>query len=564
MDTPVSPNIILNPTDEQRHEMLRNSLISVGRPEDYDNIIRLLSPPPDITNFADVGELKGVTVGIIGGGMAGLTAAFELRKLGFNIKIIDSLPNRVGGRVYTYYFDEQKTLFGELGPMRIPVSHETTWYYLNLFGLNTFPFIAPGIENFLYVRNTRMRQSSENITRLLYPKYMLTATESATPWNELNNYAFNYPLTQLSPEVRTELLRILPTYSPEYLAYINMSVRDAFESLGLSQEAISLISGVDSATGALLDISYDEILQEVYSLDFLNLYRVEGGMSNFPGAFYRSLTSPNPPEYPGIPPEMLGEITYLSGYTVNGIFQNSVNGNVILRYRSQADGQDTTEEFEYVVCAIPYSSLRVIEINPNFSVRKMQAILEYNYLDAQKTLFLCNHRFWEMNADYGRMNGGISFTDLPIQSIIYPSDHVVCSSPETCSPELPGVLNASYNLNLNAVRVGNLNEARRIELVKRNVEQVHGLPIGYLDNTITAYRTIDWNSSENFLGAFALAGPGQKYLFDYYNQIPEYNYRIYIAGEHASVKHGWMQGALYTGKSAANALATNARQRKYS
>ncbi len=51
---------ILNPTNEQRQEMIRNSLEVAGRPEDYENIVRLLSPPPDITNYAQPGSLKGV------------------------------------------------------------------------------------------------------------------------------------------------------------------------------------------------------------------------------------------------------------------------------------------------------------------------------------------------------------------------------------------------------------------------------------------------------------------------------------------------------------------------
>jgi monoamine oxidase len=55
-----SLNQVMNPTDEQRHEMLRDSLENAGRPEDYDYIIRLLSPAPDITNYASPGDLRGV------------------------------------------------------------------------------------------------------------------------------------------------------------------------------------------------------------------------------------------------------------------------------------------------------------------------------------------------------------------------------------------------------------------------------------------------------------------------------------------------------------------------
>ncbi len=182
---------------------------------------------------------------------------------------------------------------------------------------------------------------------------------------------------------------------------------------------------------------------------------------------------------------------------------------------------------------------------------KMQAIQELNYIDAQKTLFLCSHRFWERDTDYGNMRGGISFTDLPIQSIIYPSDHDFSTAKGYSSPEEPGVLTASYNLAQNAVRLGGMDPEKRFELICRNVEEVHGLPRGFLNSLVEKHKTVHWNNEPNFRGGFALAYPGQKPLFSYEMLQPEYNGRAFF--------DGWMQGALYSGKAAANSLAENFR-----
>lgn len=130
-----------NPSDEQRYDLLKDALREAGRQEDYTNILKLLNPPPDILNYSYPGEFKGLKIGIIGGGLAGMSAAFELRKLGCNITIFDAEENRIGGRVHTHYFDEHKKLYGEFGAMRIPVAHQTTWHYLNIFELSTEPFI---------------------------------------------------------------------------------------------------------------------------------------------------------------------------------------------------------------------------------------------------------------------------------------------------------------------------------------------------------------------------------------------------------------------------------------
>jgi monoamine oxidase len=554
MDIPL--NQVMNPTNEQRQEMIRNSLETAGRPEDYEYIVRLLSPPPDITNYALPGELKGVKIGVMGGGLAGLSAAFELRKLGADITILEANESRIGGRVYTYYFDQDGQYYNEFGAHRIPVTHEATWHYINLFGLNTRPLSVRRRNNFLYVHNTRLR-TSDSIEQMLYPLYDLTPQERSTPWAELDDYAFTYLMMQLPPDVRSELIQILPKYSPEYLPFINYSIRQTLENLGLSQGAISLISGVDPGNGALFNTSYAETVHEEYTLDYRNTYTIEGGMVNLPYAFIQSFFTDNSPQYQNIPSSQLGTVTYRPGQTVTGIYHQQNSNQIVLSHRNVQTLSRTNDVFDYVICAIPFSTLREVEIKPLFSNPKMQSILEFNYTNSQKTLFLCNKRFWEQDADYGRMVGGFSQTDLPIQYIFYPGDHLLCPDVSSCSPNKPGVLVASYNYHLNATRVGNMEKSLRFELIKENVEEVHGLPRGFLDSIVEDHKTVVWDNQSYNRGAFAVALPGQKELFAYEMLKPEFNQRIYFAGEHLSTKHGWMQGALYTGMDAANQLANS-------
>lgn len=554
MDIPL--NQVINPTNEQRRKMTMDALEAEGRLEDYDYIVNLLSPPPDITNYALPGEMHGIKIAVIGGGLAGLSAAFELRKLGADITILESNKDRIGGRVYTYYFDEEGNYYNELGAHRIPVTHETTWHYINLFNLNTYPLSVRERNNFLYVHNTRLR-TSDSIEKILYPLYDLTPAERNTPWPELNDYAFSYLMKQLPPNIRSELIQILPRYSPEYLPLTDYSIRQTFEHLGLSQGAISLISGVDSGTGATLNISYDEAIGSEYTLDYRNIYTVEGGMVYLPYAFIQSFYSQHPPQYSTIPTSKLGTVRYSMGQTVTGIYYSQNDNKVVLAYQNETDYKTNRDSFDYVVCSIPYSTLRDIQINPLFTNPKMQAILEYNYMDSQKTLFMCNQRFWERDTDYGRITGGFSQTDLPIQYIFYPRCNPLYAQQIPCTPDDPGVLVASYNYHLNATRVGNMKQVPRYELVRDNVETVHGLPKGFLNSIVEAQKTVIWNNEPFTRGAFAATLPGQKPLFAYEMLKPEFNNQIYFAGEHVSTKHAWMQGSLFTGKEAANQLAAH-------
>ena len=552
---PQQPN---NPTDKERYELVEYVLESTGRIEDFNNIIKLLSPPINNNSPQLLGKLKGAKIGIIGGGLAGLSAAFELRKFGFDITIFEALENHVGGRVYTHYFDEKKGLYGELGAMRVPASHETVWHYINLFKLSTKPFIQRNKNAFIYVQDERIRNDLEgkNIKDKLYPLFHLEEWERNMPWPKLNSYALERHLLNLPAAIRTEILKIKPKYNPLYLNLERFSIRKSMEVLGLSEGAINLIASIDPITGSFLYNSYNEILQDIYPVNFAYLYRIEGGMSKLPLAFYESLLSENPKEYDDIPNNLLGKVKWKGGNWVTGIYKYEKGGKVVLKYKSKSLKEDEKESFDYVICTIPFSTLRNIEINPLFTERKMQAIREVNYSNSQKTLFLCDKRFWEEGDIDEKINGGISYTDKVITTIVYPSDHAACdkSQENNFSTEEPGVLLASYNFTLDATRLGNTNSENRFQIVKEQVEEVHGLEKGALDSIVKEYVTREWDNEPWALGAFSMFYPGQKRIFLYDMEKPEYENRVFFAGEHISCNHAWMQGALQSGIIAANML----------
>lgn len=548
-------DLFYNPTNEQRHELLFQSLNRAGRDVDYPYIIELLSPPPDILEFAAPMSLRNLNVGIIGGGLAGLSTAYELKKLGANITVFDAEGTRIGGRIYTHYFNNSRQYYGEFGAMRIPISHETVWHYINLFNLNTESLSSPQSNNFMYVNNIRFRRNNleNDIERNLYPLYDLTESERNTPWEELSSYANDTMLNSLTPEQRSEILKILPRYSKEYAEITNLSNRQVYELLGLSQGFINLLSSLDPFAGAYLNVSHDDTMSGAYTQDYLNTYRIVDGMINLPLAFINSLVDNNPKELSNLSGQ-LGKVNMKLGHVVNGLSQTS-NDYVNIQYTNPY-GNDLSESFDIVICTIPYSTLRDANLNPYFSSQKMQAIKEFNYMDAQKTNFFVNKRFWEEDTAFGKINGGISFTDLIIQSIVYPPDHIRCEG-EDCDYNEPGVLIASYNQGMDSIRLSNQNAFRRFNIIKRDVEKVHGTPPGYLDTLIDDSKTVFWNTEQWARGAFALAYPGQKVDLSYNMLLPEYNNKVFFAGEHVSTKPGWMQGSLQTGKWVANQIALN-------
>ncbi|MEG1255803.1 NAD(P)/FAD-dependent oxidoreductase [Clostridium sp.] len=559
----------INPTDEERHRMLRIALEEANHVEDYYNLLELLGPPRDITSILPPGGCKGIRVGIIGGGIAGLSAAFELRKLGFDITIFETQEKRIGGRIYTYYFDKDKRFYGELGAMRIPVSHETTWHYINTFGLETRPFIQNNDNAFIYVRNERAVNDPEgkSVMRKIYPEFDLAPWEKKEPWQKLIGYGLGANLLKLSPEMRREILQSKKKYSPEINYLDSLSIRKNLEEMGLSEGAIQVLSCIATFPGSLYDNSYAEVLQEEYTVDSAFRYEIVGGSVKLPIAVYNSLISERPKEYGNINARDLGKVTWKNGNTVNGIYKSMENNKVILEYKNETSSDRFQQTFDFVICAIPFSSLRSVAIYPMFSTDKMQAIKEVNYASSQKTILMCNESFWKNGQLSEEIIGGGSYTDLPVSSIWYPAynpwsnimnlkNKEFQNKGEECdSYDDGGVLLAAYNLNRDAVRLGNLDSRTRIEKIKRQVELVNGLPEGYLDSVVVDFKTIQWDNEKGFYGGFCYFTPGQKRLFSYSMEKSEYDNRVYFAGEHISQEHGWIQGSVKSAMKAANDIA---------
>ena len=83
----------------------------------------------------------GEEVAIIGAGMAGMTAAFELMKLGLKPVIYEA--GRIGGRLRSQQFEGAGGIVAELGGMRFPVSSTAFYHYVNMLGIDSKPFPNP-------------------------------------------------------------------------------------------------------------------------------------------------------------------------------------------------------------------------------------------------------------------------------------------------------------------------------------------------------------------------------------------------------------------------------------
>ncbi len=182
--------------------------------------------------------------------------------------------------------------------------------------------------------------------------------------------------------------------------------------------------------------------------------------------------------------------------------------------------------------------LRHVEAMKPFSRAKQRAIRQLHYDASAKILFQCRRRFWE---EEDGIFGGGTITDLPIRNLYYP-DH----GRETGR----GVLLASYTWSEDAQRWGSLSPVDRIGQALENVAVIHP----QIREEFEVGASQMWHDDEFAGGAYALFDPGQQTLL--YEQIIAPEGRIYFAGEHASLAHAWIQGAIESGLRTAHAIHT--------
>ena len=114
--------------------------------------------PPKLT-----GAPKGKKVLVLGAGLGGMLAAYELRKAGYIVQVLE-FQNRPGGRNYsirggdkvvevggaTQTCDFQPGNYLNPGPWRIPHHHRTLLHYCKAFGVELEPFIQLNHKAFVH------------------------------------------------------------------------------------------------------------------------------------------------------------------------------------------------------------------------------------------------------------------------------------------------------------------------------------------------------------------------------------------------------------------------------
>jgi monoamine oxidase len=130
----------------------------------------LLATPVARGISAEVLKGPAKKVLVLGAGMAGLVAAYELTALGHDVTVLEA-RTRPGGRVHTLREPFSDGLYAEEGAARIPENHDLTLKYVKTFELALEPFYPSRLNAIRFDRGSREEVPIHGFTQAMTENY---------------------------------------------------------------------------------------------------------------------------------------------------------------------------------------------------------------------------------------------------------------------------------------------------------------------------------------------------------------------------------------------------------
>lgn len=463
------------------------------------------------------GDPKGASVLILGAGLAGMTAALELRAVGYKVQVLE-YREKAGGRCWTLrggdkYVElggfEQDVKFAEgnyinPGPWRIPHHHYGVLDYCKRFGVKLEPFIQTNYN--AYLHRTDAFEGKPVRFREALTDYRGHVSELLA--KVVNQNALDEAVSADDAKLLLESLKTWGVLDENY-AYVKSN--DTSEFRGWAKEPGGGVDGKPepSEPMTLSDVLQSRVWQHLVDGDSIEhqatIFQPVGGMDMIARGFEK---------------EVGDLITYNAKVTK---IDQSDTGVTVTYVDSQGGEGEQTASADYCICTIPFSILGQIEHNLS---SEMTAVIDsMSYAGSVKFGLEFKRRFWEQDE---RIYGGISYTNLPISLISYPSTNYFSDG--------PGVLLGGYSWGATAYQFNAMSPEDRVAKAVEYGAQIHPQYTEEFSNGVA----VTWHRVPWVLGCFGIWADKE----NQYATAAAMDGRTLMAGEHISYLPAWQEGAI--------------------
>jgi monoamine oxidase len=482
------------------------------------------------------GNPKGASVLVLGAGLAGMTAALELRQAGYNVQVLE-FNDRAGGRNWTLrggdsYMelggDTQKCEFDEglyfnPGPWRIPHHHHGVLDYCKRLGVSLEPFQQ--FNHNAYLHSARAFDGKPQRIREIKADFQGHVAEllaKVTQHSKLDE-----AVSKEDQEILLEALRTWGALDKNF-AYVAGPISAKFR--GYQKDPGGGLGGapVPGQPINLSDILRSNLwtaLQPFSVYEYqTTLFQPVGGVDMIAKAFARELDD-------------------LIHYNARVTRIHQDDHVVTVNYEDTNRAGSLKQAIaDWCVCTIPLSILSSIEITVGQALQA--AIKAVPYIPSVKVGLQFKRRFWEEDE---AIYGGISYTDLPIRQIAYPSTDY--------NRKGKGVLLGAYTFGgAYSHEFAAMAPAERVNQAVEQGSQIHPRYKKEFETGIS----VAWQRVPFTLGC---AGEWTEQARKvHYDNLCQIDGRIVIAGEHASYLPAWMEGAILSSLDAISRLHRRALQ----
>jgi len=474
------------------------------------------------------GARPGSSVVVLGAGLAGLLAAYELRKAGYKVTVLE-YQSRAGGRNWSIRGGDTVTELGGAtqtcqfapgnylnpGPWRLPHGHRAIMHYCKQLGVPLEIFTNYNTETLVH-SGTAFGGKPQRFRNVLLD---FNGNVAELLSKAANASALDMPLTR---EDREKLLEAMRGWGvlDENFKYVRNGAT-AFHR-GYDRQPGG---GPDGAPVASTPLAFKDLLNPVMwgALGFATAFEFQptmfqpvGGMDGISKAFMRQVK----------------DLVTLNA-KVTAIAQDT-NG-VTVTWTDTARKTVNTTKADWCVCAMPLTILGQTDVQVGKPMQN--AIRALPYMSFLKMGIEMKRRFWEEDE---AIYGGLSTTDMDIANIGYPQWGFHTDG--------PAIVLGAFARAESSLRMTGMTPAQRIELALAQGEILHPQ---YRKEFMNAF-SVAWSRQPWILGCVARWNDDTRR--DHYADLTAIDGRIVLAGDHASYIPGWQEGALLSSLSAITRL----------
>ncbi|MDE1176611.1 MAG: FAD-dependent oxidoreductase [Edaphobacter sp.] len=481
------------------------------------------------TGFSELPDLpadfgRGKKVVILGAGIAGLVSAYELRKAGFTVTVLEA-RNRPGGRSWSVrkgtvveFTDGTKQEctwedghYLNAGPARIPSHHTHLLDYCHELGV-------PLEVEINFSRSALMQADTLNGGKAVEERQVVHDSRGYIA-ELLSKAVSQHALDQeLSKEDASHLLDFLAEFGDLSSAgKYSGSMRAGFVTpRGAGPEQMKVHEPLKFSELLAADLSKGEFYED--QIDWqATMFQPVGGMDRIGYGFAK----------------VVGDlITYEAPVTEI----ETGAGSVTVHYTKGGKAQTVTAD--WCICTMPISVLA--KTKNNFTAATQKAFtgmpMTANYKVAWES-----PRFWEKE---NRIYGGISFPKQVVDLVWYPSDKLF-------SPT--GILIGGFNVETddkgNPNAFGRLSTAEKLAASKQAIDKLHPGKSSLLTKPIY----VSWQKIPYSLGCYA--NNHLESSEPAYTQLDNMEGRTIFAGDYLSHLVGWQEGATLSAHRAIKRMA---------